>query len=96
MEVIMPRIRLEKNREWSIDKKLEIIKKVIDDGESATEVAKDYDVSGGLVRGWVIAYNKFGIDGIKNKRKPGNPLAKYSNRKELNKIEQLEYENFKY
>ena len=34
-----------------------------------------------------------GIEALKNKRKPGNPLAKYSRRKELSELEQLEYEN---
>ena len=40
-------------------------------------------------------YKEKGIDGLENKRKPGNPLAKYAQRKELTEIEQLEYENMK-
>ena len=28
---------------------------------------------------------------MENKRKPGNPLAKYINKKELTEVEQLEY-----
>ena len=35
------------------------------------------------------------MDGLTTKRKPGNPLSKYSNRKSLSKEEQLEYENMK-
>ena len=35
------------------------------------------------------------MEGLKNKRKPGNPLAKYSSRKKLTEIEQLQYENMK-
>ena len=40
-------------------------------------------------------YLNGGIDALENKRKPGNPLAKYSNRKELSEIEKLEYEVMK-
>ena len=36
---------------------------------------------------------KFGRTFSPVKRKPGNPLAKYSRKKELTEIEQLEYEN---
>ena len=46
-----------------------------------------------MVRGWVIRYNESGIEALENHRKPGNPLARYSRRKELTPIEQLEYEN---
>ncbi len=35
------------------------------------------------------------MEGLKNKTKPGNPLSKYSNKKNLTKEEQLEYENMK-
>ena len=33
--------------------------------------------------------------GLTNKKKPGNPLSKYCNKKNLTKEEQLEYENMK-
>ena len=36
-----------------------------------------------------------GENALENKKKPGNPLIKYSRRKELTQIEQLEYENMK-
>jgi len=35
------------------------------------------------------------IEALENKRKPGNPLSKYSKRKELTPMEELEYENMK-
>ena len=41
----------------------------------------------------VRQYLESGIEGLQNKKKPGNPLAKYSKRNELTPIEQLEYEN---
>ena len=36
-----------------------------------------------------------GENALENKKKPGNPLTKYSRRKELNELEKLEYENMK-
>ena len=35
------------------------------------------------------------MEGLTNKKKPGNPLTKYSRKKILTKEEQLEYENMK-
>ena len=48
-----------------------------------------------MLRGWIIKYNKYGLEALENKKKPGNPLSKYSNRKNLSEIEQLQYENMK-
>ena len=48
-----------------------------------------------MIGNWVIKYTKHGLKGLENKRKPGNPLSKYQNRKELTEIEKLEYENMK-
>ena len=38
-----------------------------------------------------VFYSGVGEEALINKRKPGNPLAKYHNKKELTPIEQLEY-----
>ena len=48
-----------------------------------------------MLRGWIIKYLNKGEKALINKKKPGNPLAKYSNKKNLSKEEQLEYENMK-
>lgn len=91
----MPRIRKEPNRNWSKEEKLRIINRVINDGLSARSVAKEEDISGGMLRGWIIKYLNEGENALINKKKPGNPLAKYSNKNNLSKEEQLEYENMK-
>ena len=91
----MPRIRKEPNRYWSKDEKLRIINRVIIDGLSITQVSKEEDISLGMLSNWVNLYIKKGEDALENKRKPGNPLMKYSMRKELSDIEKLEYENMK-
>ena len=91
----MPRIRKEPNRYWSKEEKLRIVKRVVDDCLSTQRVAKEEDISGGMLRNWVNKYVEQGEESLENKRKPGNPLMKYSRRKELSDLEKLEYENMK-
>ena len=91
----MTRIRKEPNRYWSKDDKLKLINEVLLNCKSTEQVAKEYDISGGMLRGWIIKYNKYGLDALENKKKPGNPLSKFSNRKILSEMEQLQYENMK-
>lgn len=62
---------------------------------SATELGKQNNVSDGMICTWVKKYQEGGIEALENKRKPGNPLAKYLHRKELTPLEQLQYENMK-
>ena len=90
----MARIRKEPNRYWSKEDKLKLINEVLD-GKSSQEVARENDISGGLLRNWIIKYNNYGIESLENKKKPGNPLCKYSNKKNLTDIEKLQYENMK-
>ena len=91
----MPRNRMEPNRYWSKEEKLRIINRVLVDGLSSHQVAKDEDISGGMLRSWIRKYIQFGEEALENKRKPGNPLVKYSRRKELSDLKKLEYENMK-
>ncbi len=91
----MSRIRKEPNRYWSKEDKLKIINEVLLNCKSTEQVAKEYDISGGMIRGWIIKYNKDGLNALENKKKPGNPLSKFSSRKQLSEMEQLQYENMK-
>lgn len=91
----MARIRKGPNRYWSKKNKLKIINEVLLNSKSSEEVAKKYGISSGMLRGWIIKYNKFGESSLENKKKPGNLLSKYSNKKTLTDIEKLQYENMK-
>ena len=44
---------------------------------------------------WVKRYREDGINGLENRKKTGNPLSKYSSKKNLTEIEKLQYENMK-
>jgi len=54
-----------------------------------------YDISNGMLRKWIKKYLEQGEESLENKRKPGNPLVKYCNKKNLSDMEKLEYENMK-
>ena len=82
-----------KNREWSKEEKFKYVNMVISGEKSAREIEKEYGIVNSMVSNWIKRYNEQGIEGLQNKRKPGNPLLKYSSKKELTPLEQLEYEN---
>ena len=81
-----------KNREWSKEQKLEVIIYFLE-GHTRRDTCKHYAINRQQLQTWLTRYNEQGIDGLQNKRKPGNPLSKYSRRKTLTELEQLEYEN---
>ena len=78
---------------YKVDEKFKIIEPIINNEISITERSKNLKMNSGLLTKWVHQYYNGGIEALGNKRKPGNHLAKYSARKELNDIEKLEYEN---
>ena len=82
-----------KNREWSKEEKFKYVNMVISGEKSAFEIEREYGIVRSMVSNWIKRYNEQGIEGLQNKRKPGNPLLKYSSKKELTPLEQLEYEN---
>ena len=83
------------NKYWSAGEKYKIIKPIIEFEKSSSQVTKETGINNGMLSIWVKKYNEYGIDGLKPKKKPGNPLAKYSSRKELNETEKLELEIMK-
>ena len=48
-----------------------------------------------MLNNWIKTYYEKGEAALENNKKPGNPLTKYSMRKELTDMEKLEYENMK-
>ena len=79
------------HRYHSKEFKLRAVQMVLS-GKSAVEVGKEISVRGSLVRTWVRQFQEGGEPALEPKRKPGNPLCKYSNRKEISEVEQLRYE----
>ena len=77
------------------NEKYEIIKPILENIKSQKQVSNETGINVGLIFQWVKKYNAYGLEGLKNKTKPGNPLSKYQNKKNLTIEEQLEYENMK-
>ena len=85
----------QKFKHWTAEEKYEIIKPALEFEESIANISKRKGIDRGMLARWVRTYHKFGMNGLISKKKPGNPLMKYSQRKSLTKEEQLEYENMK-
>lgn len=86
---------MRKYKYWSKDEKLRIVNRVLNDGLSTHQVSNEENISNGMLNNWIKKYFEQGENGLENKKKPGNPLSKYSNRKSLTEMEKLEYENMK-
>lgn len=78
------------NLSHSKEEKLMLVKRNLN-GETALSLARETGLSDSMICKWTKQYLEGGEEALVNKRKPGNPLAKYHNRKELTSIEQLEY-----
>ena len=91
----MGRPKGEKNKYWSKEEKLKLIKEHLDNNISTNEITTRENISNGMYNNWLKKYLEYGEKGLENKKKPGNPLSKYINKKQLNDIEKLEYENMK-
>ena len=91
----MGRPKGRKNKTHTKEEKIKYVKMMLEDGCSAMKIEKEYGVSHSLTDRWKRKYLEFGEESLENQKKPGNPLCKYSNKKNLSKEEQLEYENMK-
>ena len=78
------------NNSHSKDEKLALVLHNLA-GESLRALERESGVNHTLIYKWTKQYLEGGEEALVNKRKPGNPLAKYHRKKELTPIEQLEY-----
>ncbi len=60
-------------------------------GKSTYSLQRETGIYHSQIHKWTKQYLEGGEEALINKRKPGNPLAKYHRKKELSPIEQLEY-----
>ena len=86
---------IQPNKYWPKEQKLRIVKRIINQENSLSIISKEEKINPGQAHMWVKKYLELGEDGLKNKKKPGNPLIKYSKQKELSDMEKLQYENMK-
>lgn len=80
---------------YTAEEKLEYLKLILEGEYSQQEIARQNNMSVGMLSTWMKKYREGGLQALENKRKPGNPLSKYQRRKKLTPMEELEYENMK-
>ena len=78
------------NKSHSKEEKLALVKRNLS-GELATALARETGLGDSMICKWTKQYLEGGEEALVNKRKPGNPLAKYERKKNLTPMEQLEY-----
>ena len=78
------------NKSHSKEEKLALVKCNLA-GETLTSLEREMGISNSQIYKWTKQYLEGGEEALVNKRKPGNPLARYSKRKNLTPMEQLEY-----
>ena len=83
------------NKYWKPEEKEKILLECKEKGIGGTRAAIEYGISRAQFFNWTKAYLENGINGLVNHKKPGNPLTKYSGKKNLSNIEKLQYENMK-
>ena len=84
-----------KNNYHSKEEKIKIVKEMLELNLSPLDVEKKYGISHSLAGKWRKDYLEKGENSLINQKSHGNPLAKYSSKKNLTEIEQLQYENMK-
>ncbi len=85
----------QKYKIWTPEEKYKIIEPLLNMEKGIWSYSKETGINSGLLYSWIKKYREKGIEGLTNKKKPGNPLSKYQSKKILTKEEQLEYENMK-
>ena len=78
------------NVSHSKEEKLALVLRNLE-GETAMSLERETGICNTQIHKWTKQYLEGGEEALVNKRKPGNPLAKYANKKVLTPIEQLEY-----
>ena len=79
-----------KNISHSKEEKLSLVLRNLA-GETLHSLERETGISNAQIYKWTKQYLEGGEEALINKRKTGNPLAKYQNKKVLTPIEQLEY-----
>lgn len=83
-----------KNKKYSMEDKLEIIERNLEQHESHRDLGKIYGTSDKNISRWINQYLKDGVEGLKPK-KTGSPYSALHTSKSLSELERLRLENMK-
>ena len=84
-----------KNNYHSQEEKIRIVKEMIEQNLSQWQASRKYGINQSILGRWRKDYLENGEKSLINKKKPGNPLCQYSNKKNLTETEKLQYEIMK-
>ena len=76
-----------KNRKWSVEEKLRIINRHLEEHLSMSQVAKEEGISSGMLSQWISKYLEGGEEALKSRQ--GHPYAAPSTSKNLGEEERL-------
>ncbi len=79
----------QKKRVWTLEQKLEIVHKHLDEHISVKRLGKEYNADHGMICRWTKEYLAEGEAGLAPKPKPGNKFAALHRSKNLSELEYL-------
>ena len=78
-----------KNKSWSKEEKLRIVRRYFDERIGQGTLAKEENISKGQLYNWIKKYAEGGPEAMENRKKPGNPFAALSTSKSLTEEQRL-------
>ena len=78
-----------KNKVWTQEEKLRIVKRYFEEGITQRPLAKEEGIAHGMLSNWIKKYHEEGPDGLANKKKTGNPFSALHTGNSLTEVERL-------
>lgn len=85
----MSRLKGGKNKSWSKDEKLRIVRRYLDEKIGRSKLAKEEGIASGMLYTWITKFINKGEDGLENMNREGNPFAALHTSKSLSEVERL-------
>lgn len=83
-----------KNKKYSVEEKITIVKRYLDKHESLSELKRILGISDRNISRWAIQYLRDGVEGLQPGKK-GNPYSALHTSKSLSELDRLKLENMK-
>lgn len=86
---IMARPKGGKNKNWTQEEKLRIVKRYFDEGVGQRTIAKQEGISRGMIYQWINKYRDGGPEALIPSKRTGNPFAALYNSKSMSEVDRL-------
>lgn len=78
-----------KNKNWTQEEKLRIVKRYFDEGVGQRTIAKQEGISRGMIYQWINKYRDGGPEALIPSKRTGNPFAALYNNKSMSEVDRL-------